>query len=78
MMTITRFKEETQPHQQQCNCKPSQCNILRLYIKYILVTQKQVLELYITVIECKTLYAHWVSHTAFPNAFAMQQLQQQS
>ena len=34
----------------------------------MLVTQKQVLELYITVIECKTLYGLCVPHTAFPNA----------
>ena len=33
-----------------------------------LVTQKQVLELYITAIECKTLYSLHVPHTAFPNA----------
>ena len=39
-----------------------------LYNKLILVTQKQVLELYITVIECKTLYGLHVPHTAFPNA----------
>ena len=45
------------------------CNI------YILVIQKQVLELYITVIEHKTLYSLQVPHTAFPNTFAMQQLQ---
>ena len=36
--------------------------------KLILVTQKQVLELYITVIERKTLYGLYVPHTAFPNA----------
>ena len=34
----------------------------------ILVTQKQVLQLYITVIECKTLYGLCVPHTVFPNA----------
>ena len=39
-----------------------------LYNKLILVTQKQVLELYITAIERKTLYGLHVSHTAFPNA----------
>ena len=41
---------------------------LGLYNKLILVTQKQVLELYITVIEHKTLYSLRVPHTAFPNA----------
>ena len=41
---------------------------LGLYNKLILVTQKQVLELYITGIECKTLYSLRVPHTAFPNA----------
>ena len=41
---------------------------LGLYNKYILVTQKQVLELYITAIECKTLYGLHVPHAAFPNA----------
>ena len=45
---------------------------LGLNNKNILVTQKQVLELYITVIECKTLYSHRVPHTAFPDAVAMQ------
>ena len=39
-----------------------------LYSKLILVTQKQVLELYITVIEHKTLYGLCIPHTAFPNA----------
>ena len=39
-----------------------------LYNKVILVTQKQVLELYINVIECKTLYSLHIPHTAFPNA----------
>ena len=34
----------------------------------ILVTQKQVLELYISAIERKTLYSLHVPHTAFPNA----------
>ena len=46
---------------------------LGLYNKYILITQKQVLELYISAIEHKTLYGLRVPHTAFPNAFAMQQ-----
>ena len=41
---------------------------LGLYNKLILVTQKQVLELYITAIECKTLYGLHIPHTAFPNA----------
>ena len=41
---------------------------LGLYNKLILVTQKQVLELYITVIGCKTLYGLCVPHTAFPNS----------
>ena len=41
---------------------------LRFYNKLILVTQKQVLELYITVIEHKTLYGLCVPHTAFPDA----------
>ena len=41
---------------------------LGLYNKLILVTQKQVLELYITAIERKTLYGLCVPHTAFPNA----------
>ena len=39
---------------------------LGLYNKLILVTQEQVLELYITVIEHKTLYGLNVPHTAFP------------
>ena len=43
--------------------------------KYILVTQKQVLELYITVKECKTLYGLCIPHTAFPNATRLQQPQ---
>ena len=34
----------------------------------ILVAQKQVLKLYITAIERKTLYSLCVPHTAFPNA----------
>ena len=34
--------------------------------------------IYTTAIECKTLYGHRVPHTAFPNAIAKQQLQQQS
>ena len=41
---------------------------LGLYNKLILATQKQVLELYITAIECKTLYSFHIPHTAFPNA----------
>ena len=41
---------------------------LGLYNKFILVTQKQVLELYITMIECKTLYGPCIPHTASPNA----------
>ena len=41
---------------------------LGLYNKLILVTQKQVLELYITAIEHKTLYSLRIPHTAFPNA----------
>ena len=41
---------------------------LGLYNILILVTQKQVLELYITAIECKTLYGLHIPHTAFPNA----------
>ena len=41
---------------------------LGLYNKLILVTQKQVLELYINAIECKTLYGLHIPHTAFPNA----------
>ena len=45
---------------------------LGLYNKLILVTQKQVLELYITAIECKTLYSLHVPHTAFPNALQPQ------
>ena len=40
---------------------------LGLYNTSILVTQKQVLELYITAIKCKTLYSLHVPHTAFPN-----------
>ena len=50
---------------------------LGLYNKLILVTQKQVLELYITVIECKTLYGLCVPHTAFTNATRLQLKQQQ-
>ena len=53
---------------------------LGLYNKLILVTQKQVLELYITAIERKTLYGHRVPHIAFPNALQLQlpmQLKQQ-
>ena len=38
---------------------------LGLYNKLILVTQKQVLELYITAIEHKTLYSLHLPHTAF-------------
>ena len=49
---------------------------LGLCNKFILVTQKQVLELYITAIECKTLYSLCVPHTTFPNA-ARSQLKQQ-
>ena len=41
---------------------------LGLYNELILVTQKQVLELYITAIEPKTLYGLHIPHTAFPNA----------
>ena len=48
---------------------------LGLYNKLILVTQKQVLELYITVIEHKTLYGLCVPHTAFPNVLQLQLLQ---
>ena len=48
---------------------------LGLCNKYIFVTQKQVLELYITVIECKTLYSLCIPHTAFPNATRSQQPQ---
>ena len=53
---------------------------LGLYNKLIVVTQKQVLELYITTIECKTLYGLCIPHTAFPNAVRLQlpmQLKQQ-
>ena len=39
---------------------------LGLYNKLILVTQEQVLELYITVIECKTLYSLHIPHTVLP------------
>ena len=45
---------------------------LRLYNKLILVTQKQVLELYITAIEHKTLYGLRIPRTAFPNALQPQ------
>ena len=48
---------------------------LGLYNKFILVTRKQVLELYVTAIERKTLYSVRVPHTAFPNAIRIQQLQ---
>ena len=41
---------------------------LEPYNKLILATQKQVLELYITAIECKTLYGLRIPHTTFPNA----------
>ena len=52
---------------------------LGLYNKLIYATQKQVLELYITVIEHKTLYSLHVHHTAFPNVLQpqLQQLTQQ-
>ena len=45
---------------------------LGLHNKLILVTQKQVLELYITAIEHKTLYGLCIPHTAFPNALRPQ------
>ena len=45
---------------------------LELYSKLILVTQKQVLELYITAIERKTLYSLHIPHTALPNALQPQ------
>ena len=48
---------------------------LGLYNKFILVTRKQVLELYVTTIERKTLYSVRVPHTAFPSAIRIQQLQ---
>ena len=41
---------------------------LGLYNKLILVTQKQVLELYITAIEHKTLYGLHIPHTTFSDA----------
>ena len=47
---------------------------LGLYNKLILVTQKQVLELYISAIECKTLYSFRIPDTAFPNALQPQLL----
>ena len=50
---------------------------LGLCNKYILVTQKQVLELYISAIECKTLYSLCIPHTAFPNATRLQLKQKQ-
>ena len=53
---------------------------LGLYNELILVTQKLVLELYTTVIECKTLYSLCITHTTFPNALRPQlpmQLKQQ-
>ena len=50
---------------------------LGLYNKFILVTQKQVLEIYITVIEHKTLHSLRIPHTAFPNATRSQLKQQQ-
>ena len=50
---------------------------LGLYNKYILVKQKQVLELYITAIGCKALYSLCIPHTAFPNATRLQLKQQQ-
>ena len=50
---------------------------LGLYNKLILVTQMQVLELYITVKECKTLYSLHIPHTAFPNVLQQQLKQQQ-
>ena len=50
---------------------------LGLHNKFILVTQNQVLELYITVIECKTLYSLHIPHTTFPNAARLQLKQQQ-
>ena len=50
---------------------------LGLYNKFILVTQKQLLELYITAIEHRTLYGLHVPHTAFPNATRSQLKQQQ-
>ena len=53
-------------------------NNLGLYNKFILVTQKQILELYITAIECKTLYGLHLPHTAFPNATRSQLKQQQT
>ena len=51
---------------------------LGLYNKYILVTLKQVLELYITAIESKTLYSLHIPHTAFPNVTRLQLKQQQT
>ena len=52
-------------------------NVTNLWLcnKYILVTQKQVLELCITGIERKTLYGLCIPHTAFPNATRLQQPQ---
>ena len=50
---------------------------LGLYNKLILVIQKQVLELYITAIEHKTLYGLCIPHTAFPNATKATTMQQQ-
>ena len=47
---------------------PHNVTNLGLYNKLILVTWKQVLELYITAIEHKTLYGLCIPHTAFPNA----------
>ena len=44
---------------------------LGLYIKLILVIQKQVLEFYIIVIECQTLNGLTVPHTAFPKCITM-------
>ena len=47
---------------------PAQCNQLRIYNKdFILVTYQQVVLLYITVIECKTLNDHRVQTALFVN-----------
>ena len=49
--------------------KSSRCNQLRTYNKdFILVTYKQVFQLYITAIEHKTLNDHRVLSLHFPNA----------
>ena len=71
--TPTKYTNSTNQHINNNNNNYVNLHIvtnLGLCNKFILATQKQVLEFYIIMIECKTLNDLTVPHTAFPKCIA--------